>query len=267
MPDSESPSSNVPLARSATNPSTSPNSAFTGSCTRSQDQSVLPGASTQCSVCDTASHTGDSPSSFFTAATSSAQSFAGPGGLASKPKMRAKASACSDAPPTRHPSTSGHRMSSSTESGLTEPPYWMTTASAAASPKVARVQPRMNACTDCAMAGVAVRPVPMAHTGSYAITTLPEAISSAETFCSAPASCSPHTSRTRPPSYCSLLSPMHTTATSPASRMARVLRPTSSSVSPNSSRRSEWPTSACVAPTDAAMLRDVSPVYAPSLAK
>ena len=94
---------------------------------------------------------------------------------------------------------------------------------------------------------------------------LPVAISSALTFCSAPASCSPHTFFTSPPSYCSLLSPMHTTAVNSASRMARVFKPTSSSVSPNSSRRSEWPTNANVHPTDFAIVNDVSPVYAPSL--
>jgi hypothetical protein len=33
-------------------------------------------------------------------------------------------------------------------------------------------QPRSFACTSCACAGVATLPVPIAHTGSYATTTL-----------------------------------------------------------------------------------------------
>ena len=152
-------------------------------------------------------------------------------------------------------------MSSSTLSGLTEPPYWTTTAGGGVAESVESA--RMNACTLCAMAGVAVRPVPIAHTGSYAMTTRPDAISAAETEASAPASCAAHTSLTKPSSYCALDSPTQITGLRPASRIARVLSPTISSVSPNNSRRSEWPTRTNSHPTLAAMAREVSPVYAP----
>jgi hypothetical protein len=95
------------------------------------------------------------------------------------------------------------------------------------------------------------------------MTTRPDSISAAETEPSAPASCAAHTSFTKPSSYCALDSPMQITGLRPASRIARVLSPTISSVSPNNSRRSEWPTRTNSHPTLAAMAREVSPVYAP----
>lgn len=61
---------------------------------------------------------------------------------------------------------SGQAMSSSTVSGVTEPPYWMRTACATSAPYISARSQRMKWCTPWAMAGVAVRPVPMAQTGS-----------------------------------------------------------------------------------------------------
>mmetsp|Transcript_7061 Transcript_7061/g.25974 ORF Transcript_7061/g.25974 Transcript_7061/m.25974 type:complete len:242 (-) Transcript_7061:200-925(-) len=121
----------------------------------------------------------------------------------------------------------------------------------------------MNAWTLCAMAGVAVRPVPMAHTGSYAMTIFPRSSSSVDTSRSAPWSCVAQTSLTSPASYCALLSPTQITGASPASRIARVLSPTSTSVSWNNSLRSECPTSAKSHPTLTACASDISPVNAP----
>ena len=51
-------------------------------------------------------------------------------------------------------------------SGLTLPPYWTTTRAAVAAPNCCASQPRMNAWAAWACSGVAVRPVPMAQTGS-----------------------------------------------------------------------------------------------------
>ena len=54
-------------------------------------------------------------------------------------------------------------------SGFIEPPYWIRTASATSSPYVSATMARIPACASWAIAGVAVRPVPIAQTGSYAI--------------------------------------------------------------------------------------------------
>src|SRR5262245_32576808 len=69
------------------------------------------------------------------------------------------------APPTRAPSMSGWPRSSAALSGFTEPPYWMRIR-AALEPKRSASRARRKACASCAIAGVAVRPVPIAHTGS-----------------------------------------------------------------------------------------------------
>src|SRR5581483_10354740 len=71
-----------------------------------------------------------------------------------------KESTSSDAPPTSAPSTAGCARSDAALSGFTEPPY-RTGASS---------NDLMNSCASCAWSGVAVRPVPIAHTGSYART-------------------------------------------------------------------------------------------------
>jgi hypothetical protein len=78
--------------------------------------------------------------------------------------MRAKEAGTSEAPPTSAPSISGLRSSASTESGVTEPPYKMRTEDATSSPYAVRSQERISACTDWAISGVAVLPVPIAHT-------------------------------------------------------------------------------------------------------
>lgn len=55
---------------------------------------------------------------------------------------------------------------------VTEPPYWILTASATLELTVLLMYCRSALWTSWACSGVAVLPVPMAHTGSYAITTL-----------------------------------------------------------------------------------------------
>ena len=66
----------------------------------------------------------------------------------------------------RPPSTSGLLSSSSALAAFMLPPYWMVVASATASPYSSPTTLRMAAQTSCAWSAVAVRPVPMAHTGS-----------------------------------------------------------------------------------------------------
>ena len=50
--------------------------------------------------------------------------------------------------------------------GATLPPYWMRMCLDTTGETAAVSQLRMPLCTSCACAGVATRPVPMAHTGS-----------------------------------------------------------------------------------------------------
>ena len=57
---------------------------------------------------------------------------------------------------------SGWASSSAAFSGFMLPPYWIRTRS----PTAAGNRLRMNACACWAMSGVAVLPVPIAHTGS-----------------------------------------------------------------------------------------------------
>ena len=52
-----------------------------------------------------------------------------------------------------------------------EPPYWMRISSAVFWSTAPAIQPRIALCVSCACSGLAVTPVPIAHTGSYAITT------------------------------------------------------------------------------------------------
>ena len=78
----------------------------------------------------------------------------------------AKDSGFREAPPTRAPSMSGWAMSSSTFSGFTEPPYWMRTLAAASAPKTSEITLRIKEWASWASLEVAVRPVPMAQTGS-----------------------------------------------------------------------------------------------------
>src|SRR5581483_395317 len=93
----------------------------------------------------------------------------------------------------------------------------------------------MNACASWAISGVAVLPVPIAQTGSYAITSS-GCGSSAETWRRRTASVSPA-------SRSDSSSPTQAITRSPAARAAAARRAVVSSVSPKYCRRSEWPTS------------------------
>ena len=107
----------------------------------------------------------------------------------------------------------------------------------------------MNSCASCACAGVAVFPVPIAHTGSYAITSrswAPAAKAIASTWIFS-------TSSVSPDSRCSSVSPTQAITPRPASSAARARRATVSSVSPKSCRRSEWPTSAPLTPSSSSI--------------
>ncbi len=92
----------------------------------------------------------------------------------------------------------------------------------------------MNACASWAISGVAVLPVPIAQTGSYARTRLSSA-SSTETW-------RRRTSSVSPASRSASVSPTQAITDSPASSAARARFATPSSVSPKSWRRSECPT-------------------------
>mmetsp|Transcript_8696 Transcript_8696/g.22505 ORF Transcript_8696/g.22505 Transcript_8696/m.22505 type:complete len:241 (+) Transcript_8696:548-1270(+) len=119
----------------------------------------------------------------------------------------------------------------------------------------------MKACVSCACSGVAVRPVPMAQTGSYAITTRfsSSALMPARPF----SSCALTTALVVPPSRSSLSSPMHRMALRPASSTFFVLALISASSSPKIERRSECPVSTCEQPTDEIIGMEVAPVNAP----
>src|SRR5262249_2462507 len=82
--------------------------------------------------------------------------------------MRMNCSATRLAPPTRAPSMSGSAIRLSMLSGFTLPPYTMRTRAAVRSSAIAASSLRIVRWTSCACAGVAVLPVPIAHTGSYA---------------------------------------------------------------------------------------------------
>src|SRR5207245_11802810 len=83
-------------------------------------------------------------------------------------QMATKSAALRDAPPIRPPLMSGCENRTAALSGLTLPPYRICISSDFG------VAPcnwlRISACPACACSGVAVLPVPMAHTGSYATT-------------------------------------------------------------------------------------------------
>src|SRR4051794_39065335 len=152
----------------------------------------------------------------------------------------------SDAPPTSAPSTDGCASSSAALSGLTEPPYSTGRSSS----------DLMNACASSASSGVAVLPVPIAHTGSYAITRS-SCRSSTLTWRRS-------TSSVSPASRCASVSPTHAITFRPCSRADLLRRATPSSVSPKYWRRSEWPTIAPTTPRFSSMRGEISPVNAPS---
>ncbi len=113
-----------------------------------------------------------------------------------------------------------------------------------------------NACASCAISGVAVRPVPIAQTGSYAMTSR-SCRGRTDTWRSRTLSVSPA-------SRSASVSPTHAMTARPASSAASARRRTVSSVSPKSCRRSEWPTIAPVTPSSSSIGADTSPVNAPS---
>src|SRR2546421_7820437 len=82
-----------------------------------------------------------------------------------------KLSGFSAAPPINPPSTSLCDSSAFAFSGFMLPPYKIRTRSAKSLFHFRPIAPRMNACTSCACASVAFRPVPIAQTGSYAMTS------------------------------------------------------------------------------------------------
>jgi hypothetical protein len=102
------------------------------------------------------------------------------------------------APPTKNPSTSGCCASSLAFLSVTLPPYKILVSSAAFSDTFSLSQARMAAWTSWACAVVATFPVPMAHTGSYAITILLQSLTSSATA----ASCEVTTSMVTPASRC-----------------------------------------------------------------
>ncbi len=85
----------------------------------------------------------------------------------------ANSSASRLAPPTRAPSMSGWAMIAAMLAALTEPPYRMRTCVGGVLRRsVSASRSRIAPMTSWASSGVAVLPVPIAQTGSYATTTL-----------------------------------------------------------------------------------------------
>mmetsp|Transcript_53309 Transcript_53309/g.130193 ORF Transcript_53309/g.130193 Transcript_53309/m.130193 type:complete len:255 (+) Transcript_53309:79-843(+) len=177
--------------------------------------------------------------------------------------MRANEAAVSDAPPTRHPSMSALDSSSSTLSGVTLPPYWIRTPSATPCPNMNARCCLMNLCTSCALFASHTSPVPMAHTGSYAMVT--RRISSRETPLRHLESCTATMCVLRPSSYSSRVSPTHTSGCSPSANALRTCLLMNSSVAPKTERRSEWPMRTCLQPTERSMEPETAPVYAPEV--
>jgi hypothetical protein len=176
-------------------------------------------------------------------------------------QILANEAASNEAPPTRAPSISGHAISSSTVSGLTLPPYWIITFSATSLPYVLVNQARIAPWTDWAISGVADNPVPIAHTGSYAITVLATCspVKPARSF----DNCNVHTSSLRPNSYSNWVSPIHNIGVTPASWILATTLLISPSISLKIALLSEWPTRAYLQPTLFNRPADTAPVNAP----
>ena len=118
-------------------------------------------------------------------------------------------------------------------------------------------QLRSAACTSCACAGVATLPVPIAHTGSYAITTsFHAAAGSALAYA---ASCADTTDTVVPASRSPSVSPRHAITRRPAATPAAAFSATTALVS-HFARRSECPTMAYRTPAEASMEEEISPV-------
>ena len=78
--------------------------------------------------------------------------------------MILKKSAFRDAPPIKPPSMSGCARRSFALDPFILPPYWMRIALATSALICSFTYSRMEACVSCANSGVAVKPVPIAHT-------------------------------------------------------------------------------------------------------
>ena len=124
---------------------------------------------------------------------------------------------------------------------------------------------RIKSCTSCACSGVAVRPVPMAQTGSYAMVT---AMSFSALKPARPSfSCRVTTSFVCEASRSSRSSPTHKIGKSPPAIAAATFLFINSSDSPITCRRSEWPQRQYKQPTSFSIEALISPVKAPSGSK
>ena len=129
------------------------------------------------------------------------------------------------------------------------------------SPYVLAKYARIAACTSCAWSGVAVLPVPMAQTGSYAI-IIPfncSAVKLARPFLSWPSM----TSMVLLASRSCKVSPTQKITFKPWRMAAATFLFKISSVSPNTLRRSLWPMSVKVAPASLAWTGETAEVNAP----
>ena len=103
---------------------------------------------------------------------------------------------------------------------------------------------------------VAVLPVPIAHTGSYAMTILETSSMPLRPW----VICLSSTSSVLPPSRSSSVSPMHTMGVSPAASAASVRLFTVSSVSPKYCLRSLCPMMTYFTPYSLSIAAEISPV-------
>ena len=116
---------------------------------------------------------------------------------------------------------------------------------------------RSTACTCCACSGVAVRPVPIAQTGSYATTT---SLMQCPLVWITAASWRLTTSSVLSASRSASVSPTQTIGVMPQARAALALSATTASVSPWYWGRSEWPTMQKRTPNSRSMAAETSPV-------
>src|ERR671923_2207599 len=122
-----------------------------------------------------------------------------------------------------------------------------------------------SACASSACSGVAVRPVPIAHTGSYAIAR--RSRWSSWTTTRSASTCRRTTASVSPASRSASVSPTHAITLRPPSSTPSTRRAAVSSVSANICRRSEWAIIAPVTPSSRSIGAETSPVYGPSPAQ
>src|ERR1022692_353229 len=138
----------------------------------------------------------------------------------------------------------------------------MRSFAANSSPNTSVASRRITACASAAISGVAVFPVPIAHTGSYATTSFAAFL--AETAWNARTHWRRNTSSVSPASRSCNTSPTQQIGVRPASSAVFSRRFTVSSVSPKYCRRSECPMMTWVTPRASNIAAEVSPVNAPS---